>query len=178
MLRYAKDQLIRVKPPIPLKGCINQHKHQTNSFKKNQAVLAVGNVMVETYKETFVYRLRFNELCQISAYEVWADSGAAYKASLPRMRLVLVSYEWLGAWPKLHLASSCMVWSRGDDYLVGFWCYFPIPSWKLAEKHPFAIQNTDGFKYQLKLRPDISRASLGISTTWAVGKPPQSLETT
>ena len=148
----------------------NQHNHQTNSSKKKPSSFeAVGNVMVEAYKETFVYRLRFNELCQISAYEVWADSGAAYKASLCRMRLVLVSYEWLGEF------GIFSAWFKGwgDDSLVGWVLVLPIPSWKLAEQDPFAIQNTDGFKYQLKLRPDISRALLGISTTWAVGNPPK-----
>ena len=127
--------------------------------------------MVEAYKETFVYRLRFNELCQISAYEVWADSGAAYKARLARMRLVLVSYEWLGEF------GIFSAWFKGwgDDYLVGFCgASFQYLLWKLAEQDPFAIQNTDGFKYQIKLRPDISRALLGISTTLAVGTPPKS----
>eukprot|EP00435_Cladocopium_sp_Y103_P050973 s1426_g15.t1 len=50
----------------------------------------------KSWQDVFVYRLRFDREGKISAYEVWADSGAAYVSSMARKRLVLVSYELLG----------------------------------------------------------------------------------
>ena len=47
-------------------------------------------------QEVFVYRLRFDTHGKISAYEVWADSGAAHVSSMARKRVMLVSYEFLG----------------------------------------------------------------------------------
>jgi hypothetical protein len=34
----------------------------------------------QSWDETFVYVLRFDDGCQLARYEVWADSGAAYLA--------------------------------------------------------------------------------------------------
>ena len=48
------------------------------------------------WHEVFTYRLGFsavNDSYKISSYQVWADSGAAHWASLPR-RIVLVTYEF------------------------------------------------------------------------------------
>ena len=38
---------------------------------------ALGNA----WRETLVYRLEFDEVCRLTRYEVWADTGAAHLAS-------------------------------------------------------------------------------------------------
>ncbi|CAJ1361838.1 unnamed protein product, partial [Effrenium voratum] len=48
----------------------------------------------KSWDEVFMYRLKMDDANLISAYEVWADSGAAYLArTAPRLRVLLVSYE-------------------------------------------------------------------------------------
>ncbi|CAJ1374442.1 unnamed protein product [Effrenium voratum] len=49
----------------------------------------------KSWDEVFMYRLKMDDANLISAYEVWADSGAAYLArTAPRLRVLLVSYEF------------------------------------------------------------------------------------